>query len=500
MKRILLFVFIIAFLIRLVTINQMGRTWDEHDVMVGIRYIELVRAGDFVNPYWITYTDAFPFTRYLYGLVSYLDVITIGSATNSVFHFDLTYSRLLSALFSSLGAVLIAFFGSKYISNYVGLTAGIIAGTLPLFIGLGALVTVESIKFFFYSLSFITFIGLFYTKIRVYKLIIVGVLLGFALQTKYTTITLIPTFTILYFLYRKYRTKELTFTIRHLCFIFITSVVTVIILWPMAFLHYQEVLGEVIKQRFSDQNLAPPEYFFGIFLHVPVPYYYIYFLITTPLAILVFFTLGIKKIVDKRLLIGFVLLLWFIVPFIQSFYSLRQNGLRYVIEIYGPLALIAAIGFEQIVKTIGNSKLIHSICFIIFFIYMLSIMGRSHPYFLNYFNILVGGTKTVYQNNLFPVGWWGEGLGDAGRFLEKNAPLASTVGMQINPDHTIYKIPHLKYEQYSNDKYFDYVVTNTFSIQREFFDEYELQEKYMLIYSVENDGVSYARVYKRKDI
>ena len=92
------------------------------------------------------------------------------------------------------------------------------------------------------------------------------------------------------------------------------------------------------------------------------------------------------------------------------------------------------------------------------------------PYYLSYYNSLVGGPETVYAEKLMPLGWWGEGQGAAGKWLYTNGFPNMEIGLAAMPRYVFYnpgnagtitdfedfKSPKdaLEYENY------DYIVVN----------------------------------------
>jgi hypothetical protein len=127
----------------------------------------------------------------------------------------------------------------------------------------------------------------------------------------------------------------------------------------------------------------------------------------------------------------------------------------------------------------------------------LLILFRITPYYFDYFNELVGGTRNVYVHKLFFLGWWGEGLKDAGMYVATNAPDTSRIGLAINPNHNIlYRKNTLVYESFTPEKSYDYVIVNEFNVTRLGFDESVLKKKYKIVHKVIADGAELVRVYK----
>jgi len=195
---LLTLIFLFSLTLRIWNLNQMGRAWDEPEyVEQGYRMIELIKKGDFNNSYFYTTYDHPPLVKYLYGLTAHLDVKRYLPSGEPILNYDLTFSRGLSAVVSSLAVVVVVMFGWQFISRFVGIVAGIILATLPFFLGLSQLVTAESWVMLFFSAAVFSYM-LLLKDYSLSKLIITGVLTGIALQVKQSNGILLPLFVLLY--------------------------------------------------------------------------------------------------------------------------------------------------------------------------------------------------------------------------------------------------------------------------------------------------------------
>ena len=63
---------------------------------------------------------------------------------------------------------------------------------------------------------------------------------------------------------------------------------------------------------------------------------------------------------------------------------------------------------------------------------------RIHPYYLDYYNEVVGGPSGAWEARLFETGWWGEGMDRAVAWVNDNAPeKATSVVFRGTVDHTL---------------------------------------------------------------
>jgi len=500
-------VLLFSFGIRVATLNQIGRTWDEYQyVEQGYKLDELIKKGDFDNSYFYTTYDHPPLVKYLYGLTAHLDVDHLDKTSQPVFKYDYTYSRLLSVFFSVLSVLLVIVIGKRYISLSAGIIAGIIFATLPFFVGLSQLVATESILMFFFTASVYSFIRLT-ESYSVKKLLLTGILTGLSLQVKQSNFLLFPIFVLIYLAWyfqkkRKLKLRILNKRVLSIFLILLISILVFVIIWPMPYFHLKEI--QEINSRIWMVKTSPPEVFFGRLMMVPIFYYLIFFAISTPIVIIIFFFLGALVLDKKKNWILYSFLIWFLFPFIQSFYAWKQHGLRYIIEIYAPMSLIAAVGFLALLDKISKKTTIKVLGTVFLSIYMVSLLLQIKPYYLDYYNLLVGGTSGVYQKKSFQLGWWGQGLGEAGAYVKNNVKPNSTIGLFVSPLHSFPQIENQKLvyidpkKQYDMSKKYDYVVVNYFHVLREGFDDAKIKKDYSLIHQVFADKAALVNIYKKR--
>jgi hypothetical protein len=230
-------------------------------------------------------------------------------------------------------------------------------------------------------------------------------------------------------------------------------------------------------------------------------------LITTPIPVLFFFFIGLISIFYYKNPFGYILSIWFFFPFIQSFYPDSGNGIRYIIEIYAPLAIITAIGFDALVNIVFTEVLIKSLLFIPVIFSLFLTLENISPYYLSYYNSLIGGPQRVYNLKLMPLGWWGEGQRAAGLWLETNGFQNMTIGLAAMPRYVFYppsdsgtivdfedfKKPELALK----NKNYDFIIVNYLYVTTHGFNEKLLSKHYVLVHSIFADGAPIVKIYKR---
>lgn len=510
---ILISIFLFSVGLRLLTLNQIGRTWDEFQyIEQGYKLVELIKKGDLDNSFFYTTYDHPPLVKYLYGITAHFDVERVLKNTEPVFRYDYTFSRILSAAMFSIGVLFTVLIGWKLFSPTVGMIAGIILSMLPVSLGLSQLVTTESLKILIYPLTIYSYIDLIKEKITKKSILFAGIATGFALQAKQTNFLLIILLGIIFFLqYKKLKNNyRKNFLQERAKIIFITCIISIlvfIIIWPQLIFHLKDV-WEINQRLWNPQfspkiwqiTLAPPEFFLGRLMLAPIFYYFVYFFISIPALILVLFFLGLKNIVKNKNIYSLAIMLWFLLPFSLSIYSWRQHGLRYIIEIYPAIALISALGFNQLVSKFTSNNIKKLFYFTPILIYLFLILYQIKPYYLDYFNELVGGINNVYNKKLFQIGWWGQGIREAGYFLKNTAPHGSKIGIALAPPHVFPILSNYNVSIFNPKKKYDYVIVNDYAVLRYKFDDKIIKRNYRLTYIVTADKAVLVSVYRSKTL
>jgi 4-amino-4-deoxy-L-arabinose transferase-like glycosyltransferase len=502
---ILLFLF--AIILRLWNLNMMGRTWDEQNIVEkGYNLVQLALNKDFSNPFWYDNPDHPPLSNYLYGVASVGDfvrfdkneIISFRSSPYGagIFHYDFAFTRLVSVFFSSLAVVLVFLIGARYISLFVGITAGIILAMMPHFLGYSQLVTHESLITFFFTASVFSYL-LYFEKKTTLLLIISGILTGLTLELKQSNVLLFVLLFGLFLLWKYLYPKKKTINLRHIISISLIGIATYIVLWPMPIFHLDHFITFTYDMWFKNGGKVPT-LLFGLPIGAPFFFYIVAFFVTTPLIILLLSLFGLKAAWKKRLWIFLAITLWFLIPFLMSLFSHRQMMVRYIIEFYAPLSLLAAIGLESLVNKFTQKHSLKYLAVAFLAGYLFLILLQISPYYLDYYNELVGGTNGVYKQKLFFLGEWGQGLRNPGMYVATHASKDDVIGLALNPKTTLYQSPQLTYEDFDAKRKYDYVIVNTFNVLRLGFDESILQKDYRIVYEEKADKAVLARVYKRK--
>jgi hypothetical protein len=242
----------------------------------------------------------------------------------------------------------------------------------------------------------------------------------------------------------------------------------------------------------------------------PLYYYFQYFLITTPALLLAFSSVSLLKLFRTKNFWLLVLVLWFLTPFLFMFAKYRQGGIRLMMPIFAPLSLMAALGLEAVGEKLKRFKYA---LFLLVPVYLLFLDFSVHPYYLDFFNEIIGGPKGAVERGVSLM-WWGEGVKEAVDFVNRTAPPGATFQSAVVPLHAIPRLredlvrlkpiiaPHMVTEkpwvedsnsyllEIDKEEMADYVVVYNVGIA--------IPDEYEEVYSSKVAGEKLATVYRRK--
>ena len=500
---------LLSIFLRIWNLNEAGETWDEYAyISTGEQLVDLIKQDNFTDPSWYQIADHPPVARYFYGAASYLDKTYYSSAQQWYFNYDWAYSRLVSVIFFSLTVIFVALIGWE-LSPLIGVISGIIFIMLPVSLGLSQLVTLESPLIFFFT-GTVYFFTQILKKIRISRILFTGIFMGLAIGTKLSNLLLLPLLplmTVPWYIYEKKKLQKRTIVWLFICLYVIAGIIFILV-WPGMWTHADYIVQKTMDTRFPSGAEPTSELFFGRISPHPLYYYFVYFFFTTPVPILFFFFCGVINLFYHKNPLGYILLIWFFFPFVQSFYPGAVNGIRYIIEIYAPLAIIAAIGFDALVNIVFKEVQIKSLLFVPVIFSLFLTLESISPYYLSYYNSLIGGPQNVYASKLMPLGWWGEGQRAAGKWLDINGFQNMEIGLAAMPRYVFYTPSEAEsivdFEDFKTPKEalehenYDYIVVNYLYETTYGFNENLLNKQYVLVHSIYANGAPIVKIYKRK--
>ncbi len=230
------------------------------------------------------------------------------------------------------------------------------------------------------------------------------------------------------------------------------SLTTFILLWPAMWVDPVGTIQQMLRETFGKVNEGHLVYFFGQATLDPGPWFYLYVIpfrltpITLIGGLLSFIMVGftIKKPASTPLR-----LMWFFVITLFLFGNLSPKKQdRYLLPLFPFLDLLAAVGWLGLLDfgflifdfrfwIGGISKIENRKSKIIFALFLLHLIPTFtyYPYYLAYFNPLMGGPTRAAETTLMG---WGEGMEQAADYLNhkanaKNLYVASTPSQTFLP-------------------------------------------------------------------
>ncbi len=244
-------------------------------------------------------------------------------------------------------------------------------------------------------------------------------------------------------------------------------------------------------------------------VNVPWHYPFGYLAVTTPVPVLVFFLIGLIRLIRqiRQKPVASLLLFWFFIPLIRYLNPKIGviDGIRHFEEVVFPLAAIAAVGTANAFRFFNNltmkqfnnvKKPFLAIITLGIFGYLILQITSYHPYQISYFNELVGGIRGAWHK--FDVEYWGTSQKQAIRWLNANAPKDSYVHIVMAADAAAkYLRPDLT--AHVNQKGFDEASYVVLLNRESFFTRYWGITEYMKnrqpIYTVSIQGVPLTFIY-----
>lgn len=437
---LLILIFSISFCVHLIGINRIGRTWDEQfKVDTGFVAWKNLTKGDFSEKSWSHVYEHPMVGKYIYGFfmgphmiriddgkghfarLTNLDIQALSTGNyiktqigNELYmvSYDLTTPRLVSALLNSLAVTLTVLIAMLFLSELWAFLAGAFLILIPRFLAMGQLITFESVTVFFFTLTAVLFYKLLKNPGEIKWYIVVGILCGLLFWTRYNNyfiFVFLGGWMLLDYYFKKNRE---IFNLRLLLIPTIAFFLGVII-WPYLWHDFPKNLIESFM--FHSGRATPTLYFLNRIL------------VTTPVPILIGLTLGIIfALKNKKYWQVFILWWFFSVLLVNTLIGSSGGGTRYVFIIYPVIGMLCAYGFSQLLKR----KWIYAL--IPVFAYMIIEMAMFYPYYLDYYNMIIGGVRGASKLD-YEVSWWGEGQRALGNYANKNIPPGSTFGYFVVP-------------------------------------------------------------------
>jgi hypothetical protein len=224
----------------------------------------------------------------------------------------------------------------------------------------------------------------------------------------------------------------------------------------------------------------------------PTWYYFRSLIFTTPTAWIIGLIAGTVVMIQKKSIDSIFFVWWFASALLVfSLFGVQGGGTRYIFFIYPAIGVITAVGIHFILSKYSWGK--YLLTPIVLYGLITSIW--IHPYYLDYYNEVVGGVKGAAKAGL-EISYWGEGQREVGKYLNNSGKRNASVSLLVTPYYVMPSLRHdLKVNKYGvfDEEY--YVI-----VSRTDLPKYQsiLHEKYNLVFEAKAGGVALVSLWEKK--
>lgn len=455
-----LVVFFLAFGYRLWGLKGTGALWDENAYFsAGFHYYyNLMHLQFDPDRDWGWIFEHPPVGKYIYGLGT---LISYKFPDDPAFapKLNFTFGRLESAVLGALTCVLIFLAGQEFFSTSVGLLSAVTLSFLPIFAAYGRIIGLESPQAFFWTGAVYFFLRAVLKGGNNRQYLMAGLWASLAFATKYNSGLLLLLFGIILLAGKILRVNDDSpkFIPRNFLLIPVMMAVFLYVTFPWL---WRDPLNQFWKSfSFSKQHVGFADY---------SPLYYLkYFLATTPAVVIALASIPLINLVSfwrkREIFLRLALLLATLLPLSLSLFGFKGAGVRYVIFAFPSLSLLAGLGGVNLLSGISKGiafsfrqfRLALAFLVILVSSYLIWQAALVHPYEVDYYSELVGGTLGAGNKNL-GFGWRGEGSKELIDYVNQQLPDGSRVKIIIDTEG--YPPVSGRLKVVSRDRVADYIV------------------------------------------
>ncbi|MFC2055717.1 ArnT family glycosyltransferase [Chloroflexota bacterium] len=358
---------------------------------------------------------------------------------------NLVSSRIFLS-YAHLIVLLLAFWITiRLIGLYSALVAFLLIAFDPFHLALTRLLHLDGLLGNLYLLSIIAIISFLYKR-RTYDLLISGAATGLSWLTKSSGLFLIPTVAVLFLLdirQNPHQDTSISLSNRFSKYVWLfaiwllAAILVFVVLWPATWVNPINVISKILSSTsgYTTGGHETPVFFNGRIIEsgdLGLRFFYFYPLTylwrTTPVVLLgllaaiwAFFTnqdLFTKRSV-RLTLFGLIVA---VVIFVFGMSLGTKKFDRYLIPVYAPLDIIAALGWTAVAMWVkvklpsAYSKVVSATILVLILGIQMASFSSIFPYNLSYYNPLLGGSRKAPQ--VMQIGW-GEGLDQAAMYLNR---------------------------------------------------------------------------------
>ena len=353
------------------------------------------------------------------GFQAFLEQSTFPGYPNADF---LVAERLPFALVTSISVVLVYLLARKLFDSPVAWLGAVLLALDPFYIAHSRVVTPDGLQASFMTLSILSFIVHLVCERSRHYVVFSGFAAGLALLTKVPAVLLVPMVVVLTMVKPASR---LTHHASDLALWGGVALLTFFCLWPAMWVAPVGTVQRMVADMAKDAGSGWNQFFMGRSTKDPGFLFYPVVLLfrTTPLTLigavgsLISSPYGsriahhVSRITHHALIMLATCVLLF--TLFMSFGATKFD--RFLLPIFPAVDILAALGLYELAKVIAKwGKPVKALTLLIVIVIQASFALPQHPYFLSFYNPLVGGPAQA-PNVLF-IGW-GEAFEEAARYL-----------------------------------------------------------------------------------
>lgn len=431
-----------------VDIDKPGEIWDERSrYAAGLSYMFNIVNADFTKESWEINFAHPPVGKYLYGLVNganvYMQVPGLLSLSydESLKILDDTRSvipgRMLAITLASMSVVFTFMVAREFLGYKVGIASALVLLASPVFVANMKVGNLEAPLIFFFMSGIYVLLKALKDGGNSNYYVVFGIVAGLAVASKFNNIIiffLLPVFYVI-FNYNEILKQKLGHVRKMPVKMLLTPAIAflvMLVLWPWM---WSDPIGNLYTSL-TWWTYQSPEYYLGNLQPASYEYYLLYFIATTPVVMLGIFAFGLYKSKDNGTFLK-IAIAWFAVSMIIfSMTGFKQNGPRYIISLYPAFAILVGYGivniFDKVREKYGKFSYLVPV---LLAAYMIMTLAAVHPFYITYYNEIVGGPGNVYDGKIMVVGFQGEGIHEAVEYVNSVAPEDSTIEFHSVPVH-----------------------------------------------------------------
>ncbi len=340
---------------------------------------------------------------------------------------ELTAYRISSALLCGLMISVLFYTVNRRYGVWAGLYAGLSLLLMPRFFGHAHIAATEMPLM---VLWFATTLAFWYGLYSLRGSLVLGLLWGFCLATKFTSL-LVPVPLALWCLL--FREKK---AVRNFLTMLLVSPAVAFLCNPGWWHQPLQKIARYLETSTSRADHIPiPTLYFDTVYSFSPPWTYPPFMtaLTIPVPVLVLFLVGVLCLVKNRAHRPFNVLMLLSVPVLLGICMLpatpTHDGMRQFIFILPGIAYCAGIGFRYCARAAGaacpapalKKTLPPGLCLLLL-LYSAGETVRIHPFELSYYNRLIGGLSGAYRRGMEVTYWFDAITGSARDTLNRLPP------------------------------------------------------------------------------